>query len=155
MKNFLRKFQIMEPRKSIKKDLSIDSKNYSEEIDKESYIKEDLLIELEIERKNNNKFKVNITINGKIYKNCSRCLEDSIILLDKHKIEHFFEYEEYLKENNHDEKISYYNTNYIDVFPIIRDELLFLMPIYYVCKKDCKGLCTICGNNLNLENCSH
>jgi uncharacterized protein len=37
----------------------------------------------------------------------------------------------------------------IDLEPLIRDYLLIEMPISPVCTADCRGLCTICGQNLN------
>jgi uncharacterized protein len=37
----------------------------------------------------------------------------------------------------------------IDLAPIVREEMLLAMPISPVCKPDCKGLCPICGENLN------
>jgi uncharacterized protein len=39
----------------------------------------------------------------------------------------------------------------IDLEPITREYLLIEFPINTVCKTDCKGLCSICGENLNEE----
>jgi uncharacterized protein len=43
----------------------------------------------------------------------------------------------------------------IDLFPLVRDEMLVAVPINPVCKPDCKGLCPICGENLNETTCHH
>lgn len=43
----------------------------------------------------------------------------------------------------------------INLTPIIRDEMLLAIPINPVCKPDCKGLCPICGENLNETSCEH
>lgn len=43
----------------------------------------------------------------------------------------------------------------IDLQPIIRDEMLVSMPIRPVCRPDCKGLCQVCGENLNETDCHH
>lgn len=40
-------------------------------------------------------------------------------------------------------------TGKIDLAPIVRDEMLIAMPIGPVHDPDCKGLCPICGENLN------
>jgi uncharacterized protein len=40
-------------------------------------------------------------------------------------------------------------TGKIDLAPIVRDEMLLAMPINPVCSPDCKGLCPVCGENLN------
>lgn len=37
----------------------------------------------------------------------------------------------------------------IDLEPLIREEMLLAIPIGPVCTPDCKGLCPVCGENLN------
>ena len=37
----------------------------------------------------------------------------------------------------------------IDLEPIVREYLLIEMPISPICMSDCRGLCPICGQNLN------
>jgi uncharacterized protein len=43
----------------------------------------------------------------------------------------------------------------IDLEPLIREYLLIEMPISPVCKPDCKGLCSICGTDLNQASEEH
>lgn len=43
----------------------------------------------------------------------------------------------------------------IDLEPIIRDYALLEVPISPVCKPDCKGLCPVCGQDLNVRDCGH
>jgi uncharacterized protein len=43
----------------------------------------------------------------------------------------------------------------LDLAPLIRDEMYLAIPISPVCKPDCKGLCPICGENLNETTCHH
>lgn len=43
----------------------------------------------------------------------------------------------------------------IDLEPLVREYLLIEMPISPLCKADCKGLCPICGENLNEESGDH
>ena len=43
----------------------------------------------------------------------------------------------------------------IDLEPLIREYLLIEMPINGVCKPECKGLCPVCGEDLNLFPCEH
>jgi len=43
----------------------------------------------------------------------------------------------------------------IDLEPLVRDYLLIEVPISPLCKDDCKGLCTICGQNLNEVTTEH
>ncbi len=37
----------------------------------------------------------------------------------------------------------------IDLSSVVRDEMLLAIPISPLCRPDCKGLCPICGENLN------
>ena len=43
----------------------------------------------------------------------------------------------------------------IDLGPVVREYLVLDYPIKPLCKSDCKGLCTVCGENLNLGTCEH
>jgi uncharacterized protein len=43
----------------------------------------------------------------------------------------------------------------IDLEPIVREYLLIEIPISPLCRPDCKGLCTICGEDLNQTTCEH
>ncbi len=46
-------------------------------------------------------------------------------------------------------------TGVIDLNPVLREYAVLEIPISPLCKPDCKGLCPICGNNLNESTCSH
>lgn len=46
-------------------------------------------------------------------------------------------------------------TGQLDLAPSIREELLLSFPINPVCRPDCKGLCPVCGENLNEVQCGH
>jgi uncharacterized protein len=41
----------------------------------------------------------------------------------------------------------------IDLDPIVREQILLAVPAYPVCGEGCKGLCTVCGANLNEREC--
>jgi uncharacterized protein len=46
-----------------------------------------------------------------------------------------------------------YDGKKIDMTPFVREQLLLALPVAVVCRDDCKGLCTVCGNNLNEKEC--
>jgi uncharacterized protein len=46
-----------------------------------------------------------------------------------------------------------YSGKEIDLDPIVREQLLLALPGYPVCNEDCKGLCSVCGTNLNERDC--
>lgn len=43
----------------------------------------------------------------------------------------------------------------IDMSPVVREYFLLANPIKPLCKPDCQGLCTVCGENLNTGTCEH
>ncbi len=44
---------------------------------------------------------------------------------------------------------------HIDLEPLVRDYMLRAVPIKPLCRPDCKGLCPVCGENLNENQHSH
>jgi uncharacterized protein len=41
----------------------------------------------------------------------------------------------------------------IDLDPILREQVLLALPMNAVCREDCQGLCSQCGQNLNEKKC--
>jgi len=44
---------------------------------------------------------------------------------------------------------------YVDLSEFLHDMLLLEIPIQKRCRPDCKGLCSVCGGNLNEQECRH
>jgi len=44
---------------------------------------------------------------------------------------------------------------HIDLSPLVREYMLLDIPIKPLCSTDCKGLCPVCGENLNETQCGH
>lgn len=42
---------------------------------------------------------------------------------------------------------------YIDLAPLVRELGLLEVPIQPICREDCQGLCMVCGQNFNEDNC--
>lgn len=47
-----------------------------------------------------------------------------------------------------------YSGKDLDLAPALREQLLLTLPMDALCRDDCKGLCQICGRNLNQDPCS-
>jgi uncharacterized metal-binding protein YceD (DUF177 family) len=65
----------------------------------------------------------------------------------------------YLKSENveltpHDADKVYYRGPQIDLAIGIREAIILSQPIMQLCKDDCRGLCPVCGINLNTGTCS-
>ena len=43
----------------------------------------------------------------------------------------------------------------IDLDPVVREQVLLALPVSVLCRDDCKGLCTKCGQDLNVNDCGH
>lgn len=88
---------------------------------------------------------------GLIDASCGRCLSTF-----KQKLEaDFTELIAFPAHVNEDTEMIYPEDGQIDFTPVIGEYLELELPINPICKQDCKGLCTICGNNLNIKKCVH
>ena len=70
---------------------------------------------------------------------CARCLEDFSSSVTTDAIFHY--------------KVQ--SADVVDITDDVRQEILLTYPMFPVCQPDCKGLCSRCGQNLNLALCSH
>jgi uncharacterized protein len=82
---------------------------------------------------------------------CGRCLVDFGQPL-KTDFTELYTFESHVQA---DTELIYPEDGQIDLGPVLREYLLLEMPINPVCKPGCKGLCPVCGNDLNLEDCDH
>ena len=61
--------------------------------------------------------------------------------------------ETFAKELDEDEDYYPLRGSIIELDDVIRNIIAFNFPSSVLCKEDCKGLCSVCGNNLNLTDC--
>jgi len=99
---------------------------------------------------------LNITIKD----SCDRCLKEFTENIEEKILI------EIVKENNSDTEteetelkdedmgLYFVSEEYIDIEEIISQEAVLFRPIKRICNQDCRGLCPICGINLNKEICS-
>ena len=92
---------------------------------------------------------INASIKTKLKLNCSRCLDAFIYPIDIDIEERFTNNKEL--EN---EEIMFVDGDTLDITEIIENSIISTLPIKRLCKEDCKGLCSQCGANKNIENCS-
>ncbi len=89
----------------------------------------------------------------KIKRTCDRCAEDFIVA-------HTFSIEERLKkadaleQENADPDIIVIEGSSIDLSEIVYTSLYSSIPSKALCDDECKGLCSVCGQNLNNGTCS-
>lgn len=89
---------------------------------------------------------------------CSRCLEDASFSafgdFAYTLVPEISETREDLELAAQELEISYYNGDFIDLAPIIYEQIILQIPIKPLCSENCKGLCPHCGINLNLASCN-
>lgn len=83
---------------------------------------------------------------------CDRCLENV-----DHTFDLSFAYEVVspdASENSSDEEgLCFMEGYYINVDSLINNEILLNWPMKVLCRLDCKGICKVCGKNLNEGDC--
>lgn len=51
-------------------------------------------------------------------------------------------------------EIGYYQGEGLLLEDVLREQVLLALPLKVICREDCKGLCPLCGKNLNSEQCA-
>ena len=86
---------------------------------------------------------------------CSRCLSD--VECDHHiyinRRINVSTGEAYIDDTSETDEISYIEDCNLDIDKLILDELFTVLPMNILCKEDCKGICKVCGINLNKSLC--
>ena len=82
---------------------------------------------------------------------CVRCLTDFLQSLNINFTELYAFSQRYVTDSG----LLMPESGFIDLAPVLREYILLEIPISPLCRQDCKGLCPICGNNLNEETCNH
>lgn len=94
------------------------------------------------------------TFNASIHTTCGRCLENSTSLL-KSEFTELFVFPSHATHSSAELELILPEDGLIDFNPIVGEYLSLEVPINPVCKQDCRGLCLVCGNNLNFAPCDH
>jgi len=82
---------------------------------------------------------------------CVRCLSE----FSRRVHWDFTELYAFKKENVTDSGLLMPEDAHIDLQPLMREYALLEVPINPLCRPDCKGLCSVCGENRNEVDCGH
>ncbi len=80
---------------------------------------------------------------------CARCLKPLTEPLDAEFNVRFH------KSAGDDDEIYLYEGDSLDITDMVKDYALLAVPIRSLCRPDCKGLCAVCGADLNAGGCAH
>ncbi|MDD4674634.1 MAG: DUF177 domain-containing protein [Syntrophaceticus schinkii] len=93
-------------------------------------------------------------ITGEVSLICSLCLKNFSVNLDVPFAENFYRVGEDIPQDMKDEPLQFYSGEEIDLSGIIREALQLMLPMKPVCRSECRGLCSQCGCDLNIQQCS-
>jgi len=94
---------------------------------------------------------VEAEFSGSLTQECVRCLEEYAQPLHTK----FSELYAFRYRRNTESDLYVPEDGQIDLAPLAHDYLMLEMPIKSICRPDCKGLCSVCGENLNVTICEH
>lgn len=119
---------------------------------------EPLALELYLERLDDT---VNIqgALHGEVGMHCGRCLNaythnlasNFTLKATPKAIEKRYEKEIELLESDLDDYP--YEGNTLDLREIVQEQIFLALPLAPLCREECRGLCALCGQNLNTDSC--
>ena len=83
---------------------------------------------------------------------CSRCLSEFSIPLEG-DFQEKFKHQKKSEDQEMDSEESYFQGDAFDVKALLQEVLFLSLPLKPLCSSHCRGLCPVCGSNLNLEDC--
>ncbi|AFV11233.1 hypothetical protein DUF177 [Thermacetogenium phaeum DSM 12270] len=91
-------------------------------------------------------------IRGQTDLNCSLCLKAFSATIEVPFSESYYREEDSVSRLVEEEG-RFYQEDEIILDDLIREGLYLALPMKPVCKPDCKGLCPVCGNDMNVQQC--
>ena len=91
--------------------------------------------------------------------NCSRCLEQFSHPVQSKLKSHFVPLDNKVTSAGEvelhaaDIDTEFYENDRVDLTQSVRDGILLAVPVIFLCREDCNGLCSQCGVNLNQGSC--
>jgi uncharacterized protein len=95
-------------------------------------------------------FLVKARLNFQYKVNCSRCLKEFVNSQETEVIEQFLPVPAILEE---DDLAFHFSGDIIDLKDCIFEQVLFALPMSFICTPECHGLCPDCGKDLNQGQC--
>jgi uncharacterized protein len=117
-------------------------------------------VRLEIDvHKDKDKLRLKGRIQTRLDVECSRCLEPLPVVVDG-RFDLLYLPDTAAPEGEEQEladedvDTAYYRDGVIDLAELIREQLYLALPMKPLCEEDCRGLCAVCGTNLNTGTCT-
>ncbi|MCD4654182.1 DUF177 domain-containing protein [bacterium] len=93
-----------------------------------------------------------------LHLSCDRCLEQFEFPVNHDFILYFVVRKDHvpsadISENDHDDEIIDLIDNWINIEKILLEQIVLQIPMKALCSDSCRGLCSQCGQNLNVGEC--
>lgn len=88
-------------------------------------------------------------LTARVKRSCGRCLKEFTADAYAEVLEKFYP----ASTENIEKDAFVYDSDIVDITEPLRESLLLAEPIQALCKDDCKGLCPVCGADLNSGDC--
>jgi uncharacterized protein len=98
-------------------------------------------------------------IKTKLKFQCSRCLKDFYrdyvipVNVVYHPVEELKE-EEYHEVASEELDTDFYRGEELDLLGVLKEQIMLVMPMKPLCCESCKGICPVCGTDLNVDTCA-
>lgn len=89
------------------------------------------------------------TMSAQVRRTCGRCLKEFTAVTKAEVVEKFYP----AGAENIEQDAFVYDSDVIDITEPLREGLLLAEPMQALCKQDCRGLCPVCGADLNDDDC--
>lgn len=89
---------------------------------------------------------------------CDRCLKPvGLPVASDFRVEYVtpetYEATSVVELDESDLQLSVFDGEAIDIDELVREQILLALPSRILCQDDCKGLCPVCGTDLNVASC--
>ncbi len=84
---------------------------------------------------------------------CDRCLTEVPVVLELSFDRTVFSPGTDTEDKDAEDSRSFMNDYHLDTEALVYDEIIVNWPVKILCREDCKGVCPVCGQNLNEREC--
>lgn len=144
---------LSEQHKTVVADAELDMNEFRRDSDSYS-IKTKDTVHIIVEHMEGTKLSVSGNTNLTITIPCDRCLEAVDQQFNLNLSKEIDLDEDHAKEDEELDEANFIEGHQLDVDQLIYNEILIAWPMKVLCSEDCKGICNICGKNLNQGQCS-
>lgn len=110
-------------------------------------------VHLHISYEGNKKIRIEGQTALKVVIPCDRCLEDVEVDLTLDFDKHVNTDVESIADDDDSDEANYIDGYHLEVEQLLYNEILIGWPMKVLCSEDCKGICSVCGQNLNVGTC--